>query len=114
MEGDQLRVLGGAVFFTERGPVALAITGVANVLLVSFALFRFSQGDMRNRRELQLVAWHLRQIAPLRDSERPPPPSRRSEDPSSEVDAPERDPSEHGSEATLVEGGRESGSDDRR
>ncbi len=73
MEDDHLVVLADAVSYPERSFVSIALAAVSNVLLVSFALFQFSKGDMRTRRELQLMAWHLRQVAPLRDSRRPPP-----------------------------------------
>ncbi len=73
MHGDHAVIFADAVHYPWQALPALALASVANVALVSFALWRFSDGDMRSRRELQLVAWHFRQVAPLRDSTRPPP-----------------------------------------
>ncbi len=91
VNGEHVIVLGEAVDYPAHSVPALTLACVANVLLVSFALWQFSKGDMNTRRELQLMAWHLRQMAPLRDSTRPPP--RASVRPEAEPDPPHEDSS---------------------
>lgn len=64
-----LHVRPNIVELHERAELAMAIGSLATVLLVFGALWHFSRTDMEARRRLQLLAWHLRQVAPPVDTE---------------------------------------------
>ncbi|MCA9534568.1 MAG: protein kinase [Myxococcales bacterium] len=67
-EGDTVHITADAVAFTPgRAELALAVATSLLVAVCCAALWHFSTSDMAVRRQLQLMAWHLRQLAPSAD-----------------------------------------------
>ncbi len=81
---DGITILPQIVELSET-PVRLSLmlTNLAAIVVVSLVLWRMSSADKRTRQQLQLHAWHLRQIAPERQKPQSsmPPPSARPHEP---------------------------------
>ncbi len=72
MDHGTIEILPQVVEFSEvRVRLSLLVTNVVTIIVVAVVLFRFSAADLRARRQLQLHAWHLRQIAPERKGATP-------------------------------------------
>lgn len=77
-DGQMCMVPGAVDLDPQRAEVALGLSSMAVIALVAVVLWHFSASDMNARRQLQLMAWHLRQMAPVPDvrdeADTPPPP----------------------------------------
>lgn len=68
-EGGSVRITADAVaFHPGRAEMAFALGSSLIIAAASVAFWRFSRADMETRQRLQLVAWHLRHLAPSTDS----------------------------------------------
>jgi len=74
VEGGRFVSQGAVVISAFRARVALLVTALASIAGTSLVLWHFSAEDMQNRRKLQLLVWHLKQLAPQRTSHHSEPP----------------------------------------